>query len=772
MATTTQSPAPTARRVPGHEIQRKKRRERGWHLAAAAAVAAGPQLYASGYAELGAVGALTATGLWLYSKSKPDAETGDLDHVGLLRSSQRAVPALGYSAAYLADVVQQLHGGFAWWQLAAPAAWGALMAWAAPITHSKGLVPEALPQPAPAGPDGAPSAPPGDYPGFLAWLWSTSERTANTRLVAVEHYLPGRPDFEAVIVAQRGREVPNLSEAALAAVFDFPVGSVQLRPVRGSGPGRMRLIARPTLTEIPQDAADFPEFWEERISGPGGAAPGVALVRHREEDDRIVVQVQAPIGKEIHLPHGKVCSALGIDDVSRLVIETDGVRNGLVSIYQRNPLMKVRKATPEDLTMDSKGRIAIGVRHDGKPSKVRLWDPQLGAIRGITAGATGAGKSVLQLLLLVGEKLSGVISWVGDLQGGKSLPEAEGHVDWFAKGETETLGMLLAAHAVMKYRERESRERGDFALGRPWRLLSITLDEINRLLSHPNEIIKALAAYLIADIQKTGRKVGVGVRLAVQSLHLKDLGDEEAIRQQGKSGMVVLMRTLSSSTQAMGLDGIAPLGFQMENIPARIYETGQIEALFDGEDDDDGESTAGMAYIFTDGRAEFMRTFTAQKEDGLYVDLIELFGDDEPPTLTPGEAAAATEAYAWRHDHEQLAVVLQALLALNGITEAPGDGAMIAALAKAKGGAKKKAGGEAKDSLPDRVYELLAQGPMSLKELRAALPDVKNPTSVSNAATALRDRGLAKPVSRGVWQRIERDDTDDTDYDDSDDSDY
>ncbi|MCO6723053.1 hypothetical protein KQH22_31415, partial [Streptomyces sp. Vc714c-19] len=75
-------------------------------------------------------------------------------------------------------------------------------------------------------------------------------------------------------------------------------------------------------------------------------------------------------------------------------------------------------------------------------------------------------------------------------------------------------------------------------------------------------------------------KVGIGIRLAVQSLHLKDLGDDDAIRQQGKVGALFLMRTASSSTKEMGLDGIAPAGFQMENIPARIYQNGQIEALF------------------------------------------------------------------------------------------------------------------------------------------------------------------------------------------------
>ncbi|WP_331751491.1 hypothetical protein OG215_39955 (plasmid) [Streptomyces globisporus] len=275
--------------------------------------------------------------------------------------------------------------------------------------------------------------------------------------------------------------------------------------------------------------------WRPRSPPRARAAPGVGLIEHRTEKDRIVLLVASPPGKTIYLPHSAICSAFGIDDPSRLVIETDGIRMGVVSICRSSTLMKVRKATVEDLTMDDNGRITIGVCHDGKPARMRLWDPGQGALRGITAGVTGAGKSVLQNLILAGEKRSGVVSWGGDVQRGMSLPEAEGRVDWFAKGPVETLLMLTAAHAVMKYRERLSYEmgRGDFALGRPWPVINITLDEINRLLSHPDEAMRKATAYLITDIQKTGRKVRIGIRLAVQSLHLKGLGD--ATRSAGRA---------------------------------------------------------------------------------------------------------------------------------------------------------------------------------------------------------------------------------------------
>lgn len=760
-AVDTTTPTPNQRTVTAAALRRRVAIERITYGAAALGVAIGPQIDAGTIPTLASVGLAAGTGAWIYRKSRP-GDDGHIDGHGLLRTCQRCLPVLTGAGLYAASV---LSPGTSWWEIVAPAAWGALMSLLAPITRSSGVTVEATELPTtetpvetgtdkPAGPRVTGDGP---YADWLAHQWETSGIAPDTQLTAFQHLRKDRPDFRCVVVAQRGKAVPPLSERQLAAVFDMPEGTVTLQPLTGSGPGRMVLAAMPTMQEQARQAEDLQDMWDQHVSAVNGAAPGVALVKYRMEENRLVLQVAAPAGKTINLAHARLCSALGIDDPSRLVIETDGVRQGIISVYRTNPLMNVRKATVEDLTMDDKGRINIGVRHDGKPSRARLWDPDQGALRGITAGATGAGKSVLQLLLLAAEKRSGVVSFVGDLQGGKSLPEVEGNADWFAKDEAEVLGMLLVAHAVMKYRERESAQRADFALGDPWPLLNVTLDEINRLLSHPNEAIKKLAAYLIADIQKTGRKVGVGIRLAVQSLHLKDLGDEEAIRQQGKAGLVVLMRTLSSSTAGMGLDGIAPPGFCMENIPARIYESGQIEALFNGEDDEDGVSTAGMAYVFVDGRAEFMRTFNAQKVGGRYVDFVDLFGDAAPATLTAGEAAAAGEAYAQRGN----AAYYQDLL----LMATPGEGESgkfhIPSIGDPTGGtassgAPSKPAPAPKVNLEKKILDLLADGPMSLKEVRGALPDVAA-GSVSNTMTNLRDKGMVEPLSRGVYQRTETD---------------
>ncbi|MFJ3594557.1 hypothetical protein ACIQUY_34775 [Streptomyces sp. NPDC090231] len=750
--------APTAdstKRVPGHVIYRRVLAERTSYALAAAGMAVGPQLDDSAWSYLASGGIGLGTLAWLYAKTK------NADHgLDTITRAQRAIPFLTAAGTYVANLITP---GFNWWEVVAPAAWAGLMGWMAPLTRSAGLVLELTEHPAQAGP-----ARELTYTEFLAAKWAHATGDG-TRLVSVTPFRADRPDFEAVVVAQAGKAVPTFNETQLAAAFDFPVGTVRMRPMQGSGPGRMQLIARPTTADVGRTAQGLRGLWESAVSAPGGAAPGVDLIDHRSEPHRIVLLVASPPGKEIRLPHTAICSAFGIDDPSRLVIETDGIRQGVVSVYRTNPLMKVRKATVEDLTMDSKGRITIGICHDGKPARMRLWDPGQGALRGITAGVTGAGKSVLQNLILAAEKRSGVVSWVGDVQGGMSLPEAEGRVDWFAKGPVETLLMLTAAHAVMKYRERVSNEmgRGDFALGRPWPLINITLDEINRLLSHPDEAMRKATAYMIADIQKTGRKVGIGIRLAVQSLHLKDLGDDDAIRQQGKVGALFLMRTASSSTKEMGLDGIAPAGFQMENIPARIYENGQIEALFSGADDEDGESTAGMAYMFLDGRAKFMRTFFAEKVDGVYPDLIALYGDDPANGLTEGEAKAAQSGaalYGMRHSnpYADCDTLAQAFAGTDSSTPAAGtpapdmDGDSGEAPAPFAGpyadipfGLSNDPGEE--PGLQDQILTLLAGGPMSLKALREALPGFQ-PSSVSNACSQLKAKGLAKSAKRGHWQ--------------------
>ncbi|MEY9961332.1 hypothetical protein [Streptacidiphilus sp. MAP5-52] len=786
MATAVQQPQTspdTTRRVPGAEIHRRVKIERASYLAAATAVAVAPQMYAGPWAELGGIAAVTGTGLWLYTRAESVLkQEGEPDHVGLLRTAQRALPLLGFAGSYLADV---LHPGMSWWELLAPAAWGALMGWWAPLTRSAGLVPEALPLPAaPVAAPGQQAGPPRDYPGFLDWLWQRAELAPGTRLTKVRQYQAGAPDFEAVIVAQAGRAVPSLTARSLAACFDVPEGTAVVMPIDGSGPGRMRLRVTPTVQAATRPRTAV-ELWDANVACPGGAAPGMHIIDHRVEEGRIVLLVRAQEGSLIRLPQVEIARALGVQDTDLLMIETDGLGDGVVSIYEKHPLLDIREATAEDLVMDEDGRIQLGLRHDGRPARVPLYDPTLGAITDLFVGAPGAGKSVALNTILAAERINGIVSIVADAQNGMSLPEANGRVYHFGSGIAAVGATLAAAYMVAVYREQVSSANGwgGFERDAPWPLANISLDELNLILSDDSDVpdvFKTWIVGLVAKFQSTGRKMGLGLRFAAQSIHLADLGNKAKIRSNAKNGTVWLGRTNSSTTQQMATDGVVPAGITIAPIP-RYFRNGanRIRAAWLGKEVKTGPTTAGMSWTIQGGEVFLSRVFKAVKVNRTFPGLIELYESAPIPRLTPEEDAIFQQAYA-----EALPLAEALLLGDDGSGADEfgddGDGGGGGGRGRRKGKSKPRFGGARRSgagaavpppppqALPERILGVLALADnqkMKIRDIRAALPDA-NPTSVGNAMTALRGQGLVAPVSNGVWQLTVDLEDDNTDGDD------
>ncbi|MEV0476218.1 hypothetical protein [Streptomyces prunicolor] len=751
--------------------------ERVVYGAAGAAATVGPQL-GNGWLHGGAVvvGVGVLARLW--------SRAGSDDHGRLLTTAYRSLPALGLSGAYVVDLI---HHGAPWWEYAVPAGAAVLSVIGIPWTRSRGVrravadlpaiveqvTRETLPAEVPADP----------YTAGLRELWNASTMTGETRLAHVRQYSPARPDFEAVIVAPPGEAVPYAltQERTLAAVFDVEEAAITTAAVPGRGPGMLAVRVAPSLVvhqaaaPASREPATLEEMWALYVSATSGAAPGVQLVQYDVEDDRVRLWLAAPRGRALRVDHAALCSALDVDDSSRLVVEGAGPREAIAYVYRTNPLLDVRAPTAEDLTMGPDGRVALGVAHDGSPARIMLFNPQTGrAQNGLTAGTTGAGKSGLLRLMCCAQRLSGVVSWVADVQGGMSMPEMEGRVDWFARGEAETMAQLEALHAVKVYRETHSNGRGDFDLDGPWSLIQWSGDEINRLLSSSNAERRKRASWMISDLQRTGHKVGIGVDLGVQSLHLKELGDNPEIREKGKEGHVFLMRTASSSTQSMGLDGIAPPDAHITNIPERIYATTGAAAKFDGTASDEGEPTPGMAWLIAEARAILMRTFTLHKVDGRFPLIEELMDAAPMPMITEGEAAAAGVRYANRNtrvtqDDVNAAVAIGEALAAQGVD--PSSTAYIAApvldtatgipgltdelerIAEALDDMNTRGG-----TLKERIVAALTGEPagLPLKEIRSAVgcgTDGGPATgSVNNAVTALASEGLLIACGGGVYR--------------------
>lgn len=742
MATTDKTPALQAAEqpVPGHVIHGMVRRERIATAVAAGVIAAAPQFPELWPAHLAACATGVLSTAVLIGKADHDG-----DHAGLVRAAGRALPVITGAAAY---VVNWLHPGMPWWECAVAGGWGLLMGYLAPRTRSAGLTLELPPvQEVPALTPAAPvQGPPATYQEWLERRWA-AYGAKDTRLVSIQQHQPGQPDFTAVVVARTGQAVPTINATALAAAFDMPVGTVSLDPIDGSGPSRMLLTAAPTTGGRATHTGLHPleALWLEKIAFPGGAAPGMILLDHQATDNRISLRVTAPDNKLIDLPQKRIARAFGIKDASLVMVETDGLGDGVVSIYKRHPLIDIREATVADLTMDADGRICLGLRHDGRPSRIPLYDPQMGAITDLFAGAPGAGKSVTLNHILAAERISGVVSIVADAQDGMSLPEADGRLYHFGKGIAATGATLAALNELGRYREKISAANGwgSFEIGKPWPLVNGTFDELNRILSAeatvPREFRKWVTG-LVGDTQSTGRKLGVGIRFAAQSIHLADLGDKDKIRANAKNGTVWLGRVNSSTTQHMAADGVLPAGILPEPIP-RYFKTGNdIDAAFKGEEVAHGPITAGLANIIQGGSLYQSRTFKAIKTNKTYPGIIALYEAAPIPLLTPEEHTVFQQAYAYWLEHAEQ---LLAGEDTDDDGESPADVDPYAA---------EPASGPAADGkVADRILAVLTGGPLALKDIRGRLADVATGT-VNNVIGQLRDRGEVLAVSRGVYR--------------------
>ncbi|MFJ8929264.1 hypothetical protein ACIRLA_22065 [Streptomyces sp. NPDC102364] len=642
------------RLLPARSIRRRKRGERVAHVVTAAGLGFASQAPELWPLHLGAAALGVCTVRWLWRQWDELPLGGNLMHAAHL-----AVPPLTAAAAYLTNL---LHPGAPWWEWAIAPAWGGLMIATTPFTNAARLeeLPVLAAELAPAI-----AAAPTDYAAYRARQWENAKSTGTTRLVGVHQYTDAQggalQDFWGTVVAEQGEAVPDLNETALAAVFDLPLGTVWLQPMEGSGPGRKHLLARPTLGASEQATDPIHRIWNAKVAGPNGAAPGMILENYRLEPNRIALRVTAPDNQIINLDQKRLARAFKYKDLTRVMVETDGLGDGLISLYETHPLMNLREATVEDLTMAADGTIQIGQRPDGRPARIALYDPQMGAITDLLAGSPGAGKSVTLNHILAAERISGVVSIVADAQNGMSLPEADGRVYHFGKGIAATGATLAASNALGKYREEVSAAHGwsSAEINDPWPLVNVTLDELNRILAEDADVPRHFRKWvtgMVGDEQSTGRKLLKGIRFAAQSIHLEDLGDKDRIRANSKNGSVWLGRTNSSTTQHMATDGVLPPGVTIEPIPQyfNVGSGSDIDAAFHGKDTKKGPLTAGLANIIQGGVLFTARTWFARKENKTYPGLIALYESAPMPVLTPAEDRVFKAAYAKALEYAEL----------------------------------------------------------------------------------------------------------------------
>lgn len=375
-------------------------------------------------------------------------------------------------------------------------------------------------------------------------------------------------------------------------------------------------------------------------------------------DEIVELMLEAQPGQVIKYDKDALCSALGVqDDPGRVVVETNG-RHAIVTIYPSNPLAVMPTPTLADMMMDRHGRIVLGRHHNGRAARRRLFDPHTGsAVRALVFGTTGAGKSRIVQYVLACEKRNRIVSWYGDLKGGQSAPEAEHNVDWFATSQEEVILMLRSAVAVAQ-QARQPRYRAlgrnAFLIGDPDPLISVRIDEANRLLER-GAPYRDEGTYLVKELGRTGRSVGLGEELDAQASHLEELGGSDTLRAMLKEGEVTLLRWTSSTMRQLVADGLLPAGVQPMPIPKQ-FKPSVLRSQFDKVDDDDDDvcDTQGTGYLLTGSNPTSMmrhhRIGSIQPLPGLDPEILALYGPGKPARLEEASHEAAGVAYRLRRD--------------------------------------------------------------------------------------------------------------------------
>ena len=573
---------------------------------------------------------------WLYRKVKTK------DFRRTIRSAQRVLGPVTGGAVYAAAAIVP---GHSWWEPVAALGWGAAMTAALPITRSTWTPPATE----------TALYPPG-FRGLVMQMWDAAEVAPDTWLENIEQTVsPQHPDFTTQVVAPAGKPVPRIDLVDVAACFGYPVGCVDLDEIPGTGPGRMRLTVAPTAR---RGGGSIEEMWAAKVARPGGAIPGSDIVRveqlpaRGDLPARGMVLAQVDAGEIARINHGQLCSAFGVEpEELRLVAEARG-REALVTLYESAPLKGARRATRELLTLDAYGRYTIGTAHDGSDAKVHMQSAA-GTLHGFLVGVTGSGKTVALALMCAAWALAGLTNWVTSARPDAQMSAVGRHIDRQSAGPVFTWWMLKAAIALMDIRGEINAEVGhDFSAHSPYPGLVLVLDEFNSLVG--DDALGDEIAHMTDVLAREGRKFGIGVVFAGQSLNLSKLGGEASLRDQVQGGIGVVLRIAASSggiaaRQATG--GLAG-DVDLAEIPDRFNASMSLMDRMHGVTDDvPGEPTQGVGHTVTGSGATMMRSlYVHLPKDGSPDGLGDIFpADGSINCLTDRETDALTELGLW-HD--------------------------------------------------------------------------------------------------------------------------
>lgn len=533
-------------------------------------------------------------------------------------------------------------------------------------------------------------------------------------------------------------------------------------------PGRTPAPVDPLLlVQSPAPVVDgpvIPVLWASEVARDGGPAPrsyltdheqvpqgdAYTVVLHRQKSSAVTSALE-DIGAALGLAEGEI----SLDkhpsrrfDRARLLI-TDTTRSPL---YRRHDYPGTAACFEPDT-----GRAWIGVRIDGAPGYWDLIRPGWGVCGGVVIGATGSGKSrLLDSVITTAAYAGSIVVWIGDPQGGASMPAWIRRADWSGTDEDEVTDILEAGARAVSIRSKVNALYGRslWTPGTDEPMLLIIVDECHKVLASPHHKERALRA--ATTIAREGRKAGVGLILATQDPGLPNFGgtqEAQVLRGSLLKGNGACFRVASNSAGHMmpGLD-INPA--HIPDIPGVLCLAGPSNAPLRGWylPDAQAEQMAETASLGTLERvtaAYLGETYAGRHDRRLAARgaMAAQLGDLDPELLARVTATDPSIAAALAAHHSGTA---RSGGTARTTTGAPG-GAVVLRLAPPPrlilpvsdpNGAKRTAA--------EWIYELISAGVTSPAELQAHTG--YSETHVRNTLNALDSAGRIRRVRHGEYE--------------------
>lgn len=446
------------------------------------------------------------------------------------------------------------------------------------------------------------------------------------------------------ITAPTGQSV-TVTTDTVSSAYQVPTDWITIK--RGAHAGEAHITVN--LTAPPElDPTTLAGAWRKWVARRGGVMAGTHLeeVHPDPVTGGEVARVVADDDTDA-LPTPNMRDLVGALRTSPLLLSYEpgtNPRKAVVRLMKENPLRAgVPFPGPHALLPSASGYIRIGVAVSGRPVRVQLLDPKLGARHIIVTGVTGSGKGGVLQLIALASHLAGSVILYADPKG-SSNPSIEQMAAYSGLGEDGSLRTLRIVRALLEHRiDETARLKLKNFDSSVMRHVVVILDEASSLLGDKAQH-RAEASAIVDLVARKGRSLGVSLVLANQILQLDQLGGKSSIRDNVVgSGGVVMLRSDSSQRNLIDL----PPGMESVN-PA------DIPATWTGEDDTlvytddvkltDPESTFGLGYFMTtDGVCSMGRTLELE-DASEYVDPDKVYEPTDWPDWDNRDEIAATSS--------------------------------------------------------------------------------------------------------------------------------